>query len=104
MPWKSAQLRNQSSGQPTSTVGRAAEERAIKLATLKGASRDGQLVVVSRDLQRAVAVRRVAPTLQSALDDWALLAPGLAKIARELEQRTIKGAFDFSPALAAAPL
>ena len=42
----------------------------MKLATLKDGSRDGRLVVVSRDLSRAVAVPRIAPTLQAALDDW----------------------------------
>ena len=48
----------------------------MKLATLKDGSRDGRLVVVSRDLSRAVAVPRIAATLQAALDDWdAALAP-----------------------------
>ena len=47
----------------------------MKLATLKGPGRDGRLVVVSRDLDRAVEVPRIAPTLQAALDDWAALAP-----------------------------
>ena len=41
----------------------------MKLASLKG-GRDGRLVVVSRDLTRAVAVPEIAPTLQAALDDW----------------------------------
>ena len=35
----------------------------MKLATLKDGSRDGRLVVVSRDLSRAVAVPRIAATL-----------------------------------------
>ena len=48
----------------------------MKLASLRG-GRDGRLVVVSRDLRRAVPVPEVAPTLQAALDDWARAEPGL---------------------------
>ena len=43
----------------------------MKLATLNNGKRDGALVVVSRDLSRAVRVPSIAPTLQSALDEWA---------------------------------
>jgi fumarylacetoacetate (FAA) hydrolase len=41
----------------------------MKLATLRTGSRDGQLVVVSRDLSRCLSVMPIA-TLQSALDEW----------------------------------
>ena len=40
----------------------------MKLASLNQ-GRDGVLVVVSRDLSRAVRVPQVAATLQAALDD-----------------------------------
>ena len=49
----------------------------MKLATLKNESRDGRLVVVSRDLTRCVAVPEIAPTLQAALDEWDACLPGL---------------------------
>lgn len=49
----------------------------MKLATLKNESRDGLLVVVSRDLARCVAVPEIAPTLQAALDDWDACLPAL---------------------------
>lgn len=42
----------------------------MKLATYRDGSRDGQLVVVSRDLKRAVTVPEIAPTMQYALDNW----------------------------------
>ena len=42
----------------------------MKLATLKNGTRDGKLVVVSRDLTRATEAFNIAPTLQAALDDW----------------------------------
>jgi fumarylacetoacetate (FAA) hydrolase len=57
----------------------------MKLATLKEGARDGRLVVVSRDLTRATDAGAIAPTLQSALDDWPRLAPKLEMLARDLE-------------------
>jgi hypothetical protein len=42
----------------------------MKLATLRNGSRDGQLVVVSRDLTRVLPVQKIAATLQQALDNW----------------------------------
>ncbi|MGC9461292.1 fumarylacetoacetate hydrolase family protein [Vibrio genomosp. F10] len=42
----------------------------MKLATLRNGMRDGTLVVVSKDLTQCVSVPDIAPTLQSALDNW----------------------------------
>ncbi len=76
----------------------------MKLATLADGSRDGRLVVVSRDLARAADAGAVAPTLQAALDDWARAAPALAALARELEAgRGDSSAFDSRRALAPLP-
>ena len=47
----------------------------MKLASLKEGGRDGTLVVVSRDLARAVRATGIAPTLQRALEDWSNVAP-----------------------------
>ena len=47
----------------------------MKLGSLKAGGRDGALVVVSRDLTRAVRAGAIAPTLQAALDDWSDAAP-----------------------------
>lgn len=76
----------------------------MKLATLRTPRRDGQLLLVSRDLKRAVAVPDVAPTLQAALDDWATLSPALSERAQALESGALSGVFAFSPEMAAAPL
>ena len=76
----------------------------MKLATLHNGGRDGQLVVVSRDLGRAVAVPKIAATLQAALDDWSRKAPQLREVAEALESANSKGAFAFDPARAMAPL
>ncbi|MDP2700242.1 fumarylacetoacetate hydrolase family protein [Thalassospira sp.] len=57
----------------------------MKLATLKDSTRDGKLVVVSKDLTRCSEVGHIARTLQAALDDWAHIAPRLEEVARGLE-------------------
>ncbi|WP_237151662.1 FAA hydrolase family protein [Oryzibacter oryziterrae] len=57
----------------------------MKLASLKDRTRDGSLVVVSRDLTRFVSARPIAATLRAALDDWEHVAPRLAALAEQLE-------------------
>ena len=57
----------------------------MKLATLKNGTRDGKLVVVSRDLTQCTDASFLAPTLQAALDDWRRIAPHLATLAESLE-------------------
>ena len=57
----------------------------MKLATLKDRTRDGRLVVVSRDLTRFTEVGHIARTMQDALDDWAHVAPRLMEVAEGLE-------------------
>lgn len=57
----------------------------MKLASLKQ-GRDGQLVVVSRDLSRCVAVPHIAGTLQQALDNWPDSEPRLQQTYAELNQ------------------
>ncbi|MBB6558972.1 fumarylacetoacetate (FAA) hydrolase [Acidovorax soli] len=74
----------------------------MKLATLRNHHRDGQLVVVSRDLQRMRAVPECA-TLQAALDQWDAMAPVLQRVADELAAG--QGPFEaFRPEACAAPL
>ncbi len=69
----------------------------MKLASLKS-GRDGRLVVVSRDLARAVAVPDIAPTLQAALDDWATTAPRLRARHEQLEGEQLPEVFPFARA------
>ncbi|MEM9421046.1 MAG: fumarylacetoacetate hydrolase family protein [Pseudomonadota bacterium] len=57
----------------------------MKLATLKNGSRDGQLVVVSKNLAQYADASAIAPTLQVALDNWANLAPQLQELSKTLE-------------------
>ena len=57
----------------------------MKLATLKNGTRDGRLVVVSKDLTRCTDAARIAPTMQAALDDWESTEPRLARMAEGVE-------------------
>lgn len=75
----------------------------MKLASLKG-GRDGRLVVVSRDLERAVEARDIAPTLLFALENWAAAAPRLQALYEQLNAGGAAGAIGFDPRQAAAPL
>ena len=76
----------------------------MKLATRNDHTRDGRLVVVSRDLTQCVAVPEIARTLQAALDHWAAAEPGLNAISTELNAGRMPDAEPFDPAHAMAPL
>ena len=60
----------------------------MKLASLKS-GRDGKLVVVSNDLAWCADAGHIAPTLQSALDDWDRTSPRLQALATDLEHAAI---------------
>ena len=75
----------------------------MKLASLKS-GRDGQLIVVSRDLTKAIAVTDIAATLQQALDNWAETEAALIERYNLLNSGAADGAFDFDPAACDAPL
>ncbi len=61
----------------------------MKLATHNDGSRDGRLVVVSRDLTRCCAAGYIAPTLQQALDHWERIAPKLEALYTDVEHQTV---------------
>ncbi|MFM4908980.1 fumarylacetoacetate hydrolase family protein [Aeromonas dhakensis] len=76
----------------------------MKLATLNNGKRDGALVVVSRDLSRAVRVPHLAATLQAALDEWAELAPKLTVVYQQLNDGACPDAFPFDETACLSPL
>jgi len=76
----------------------------MKLATLQDGSRDGQLVVVSRDLATAHYATGIAHRLQQVLDDWGFMAPQLQDLADRLDAGRARHAFAFDPAQCLAPL
>ena len=76
----------------------------MKLGSLKEGGRDGTLVVVSRDLSRAVRATGIAPTLQRALEDWGNVAPRLNALSESLDAGDADGVFDLDMQALAAPL
>ncbi|MEE8059358.1 MAG: fumarylacetoacetate hydrolase family protein [Pseudomonadales bacterium] len=62
----------------------------MKLASLQS-GRDGQLIVVNQSLNRYVEADSIAPTLQTALDNWAELAPALQTLYQQLENNQLDG-------------
>jgi fumarylacetoacetate (FAA) hydrolase len=76
----------------------------MKLATYKDGSRDGQLLVVSRDLATAHFTNGTATRLQQVLDDWNFLSPQLEDLYATLNDGKARHAFAFDPRLCMAPL
>lgn len=76
----------------------------MKIATLKNASRDGQLIIVSRDLTRAVFVPDIALTFQQALDNWKECEAPLKARYEALNQETLTNTFPFDANLVTSPL
>ncbi|MGF1693232.1 fumarylacetoacetate hydrolase family protein [Photobacterium kagoshimensis] len=75
----------------------------MKLASLKQ-GRDGQLIIVSRDLTRAIHAHDIAPTLQFALDNWPHVEADLAHLYRNLNNDDAPDSFVFNPERCASPL
>ena len=75
----------------------------MKLASRRR-GRDGELLVVSRDLSRAVNASHIAPTFQAALEDWELVRPALAALYESLNAGTAAGAIALDEATLDAPL
>jgi fumarylacetoacetate (FAA) hydrolase len=76
----------------------------MKLATYKDGTRDGQLVVVSRDLSTAHYATGIASRMQQLLDDWDFLSPQLQDLYETLNNGKARHAFPFDPAMCMAPL
>ena len=76
----------------------------MKLATYKDGSRDGQLVVVSRDLRLAHYATGIVSRMQQVLDDWGFMAPQLQDLYTQLNAGRAPHAFAFDPTQCMAPL
>jgi fumarylacetoacetate (FAA) hydrolase len=75
----------------------------MKLATISNGTPDGELVLVSRDLQRMARVANVAPTMQKALEKWDTCEAELRRLGEVLEEGKESGE-PFNAAAALAPL
>ncbi len=76
----------------------------MKLATLKSDSRDGRLLIVSRDLKTAISAEAIAPTLQYALENWKFIRNELDEAYEMLSQGQANNAFAFDPKACHSPL
>lgn len=76
----------------------------MKFATLRDGSRDGQLLVVSRDLRMAASAADIVPTLQHALESWERYEPDLLALSCRLNAGDAPGAFALDPSRLMAPL
>ncbi len=75
----------------------------MKLASKRN-GRDGSLVVVNKDITRAVDATHIAPTMQAALDDWDDLSPKLEALYEALNDGTEEDSFELDLNELAAPL
>jgi fumarylacetoacetate (FAA) hydrolase len=76
----------------------------MKLATIDNKTRDGQLVIVSKDLTKIISVSEIADTLQQALDNWKELSGKLEDIYRALNAGQLENSFDFGSVRFRAPI
>jgi fumarylacetoacetate (FAA) hydrolase len=76
----------------------------MKLATLRNGSRDGRLLIVSRDLTQMVDADDIAPTMQSAIETWSVLEKRLLQRYEALNEKVVSDARPYDPGLLAAPL
>lgn len=76
----------------------------MKLATLKNGMRDGELVVVSRDLSRCVPVPDLVTTLQGAMDRWESMEAPLRAVYRDMNAGARRDARPFDQTQAMSPL
>lgn len=76
----------------------------MKLATYRNGSRDGQLVVVSRDLEKAIDASGIASSLQSAIENWDKVEPDLRNLYAKLNDGPARDAQLFDLGRVAAPL
>jgi fumarylacetoacetate (FAA) hydrolase len=76
----------------------------VKLATERNGSRDGRLLLVSRDLKWAVAADDIAPTLQYVLDEWPAVAGQLEQRYAALNAGEQPDAAAFDPGRCHSPL
>ena len=76
----------------------------MKLATMPGGTRDGELFVVSKNLTKAMSASDIAPNLLTVMEDWDAYAPALQALSDALNAGTADNAVDFDQARALSPL
>jgi len=76
----------------------------MKLASIDNKTRDGQLVVVNKELTKAVPVTEIAATMQIAIDNWGINESKLQSVYKKLNAEELSNTFDFSSVRVLAPI
>jgi len=76
----------------------------MKLASIDNKTRDGQLVIVNKELTKAVKVTDIAETMQAAIDNWSVTESKLKTVYDNLNADKLADAFDFSSVKIMAPI
>ena len=76
----------------------------MKLATLNNGTRDGRLLIVSKDLTQAVYASSIVDTMIEAIENWADVETPLKQKYKHLNEGNLKEAFQFDPSKVMAPL
>ena len=76
----------------------------MKFATYRNGHRDGQLMLVSRDLKFAISIPQIASTLQALIDDWSSLSPTLEPLYDSLNKSTLSDIVHFDESQCLSPL
>jgi len=76
----------------------------MKLASIDNKTRDGQLVVVNKELTKAVKVPEIAETMQTAIDNWVDAENKLQRVYENLNSNKLSNTFDFSSVRVLAPI
>jgi len=92
-------VRKNRNNEQTSQVG----VNEVKLATRRNGTRDGQLLVVSKDLSSAIPAAEI-PTLQNALDNWNLAEKTLISTYEKLNRQELRNAPTFQQLQLESPL
>lgn len=70
----------------------------MKLASLKAAGkRDGELILATPDLKKAVKATAIAPSLREAVENWSEAEPKLRALDEQLRAGKAPGIFDVNP-------
>jgi len=60
------------------------DKKGMKLATLKSSSRDGQLIVVSKDNKKMVLADSISPSLREAVENWSVVKGKLQQLYQDI--------------------
>jgi fumarylacetoacetate (FAA) hydrolase len=76
----------------------------MKFSSLRDGTPDGRLVVVSRDLRRAIPATGIANNLRTALEAWEECEPRLRSLSDALNRGSVSGEIDFAASNLSPPL